>query len=237
MWPAFKTEKKCYNQGMDHLPKFLLVTATQPWEEWYHSTRLIFADWCEEQLPTDAEAQVLRGLEVVVADEIANPDLHNLDSWFFRPNQLLRESKPEHIALDLHEPLGQWLPVWGGWRNGTYHCSASSNRTFTASKFRVRVEADHEVQAPYVVRSGQGQWFGTLSTARARRDCRRRVLAMFPDTLVEPWEQAIGPVQAPRLIPPEVEPSPRWVPNAQHAQDTLAGAGDKGGIGRTDAHH
>jgi hypothetical protein len=49
---------------MDLLQQFLLLTAREEWESWYGVTRLVFADWCEENRRSK-EAEELRAIKLV----------------------------------------------------------------------------------------------------------------------------------------------------------------------------
>lgn len=201
----------------DTLNGFLLATAQDPWDQWWGMTRLIFADWLEENDQPD-KAQALREMTCEVADEMDKKDRLvarwsvsapnavtsclvplRLESYFYEWETL------SEVVVNLREGFRQTLPelaisnrVRVSCLGGLVNESVNYTVGFTA-----------ELEEP-------GRWHGTLSLDRAQRRCRWRVLEMFSPITDEPTEHHIfnRSVLLAYSALVHADDSPRWVPFA-----------------------
>lgn len=192
------------------LNQLLLAAATEPWEQWWDSTRLIFADFVEECGEPD-KAGTLRTMACEVADEI---DTENKSISQLRVR--VNDEPPSPRIQMLAKSNDRWHKlrdfVYGGNETGfSFSLPWSRVKVVMAN-----VAMSHELI--YSLTSDDGQWQGTLSLDRAQRRCRRRVLEMFPDQILEEPECLYieGHEQTPIIWP--LDDSPRWVPFERRPQ-------------------
>lgn len=209
---------------------FLLDAAQQPWDLWWTATRLIFADWLEENGEPD-KAGTLRAMECEVTDHI-RPEGKVTTTFVIDDVVCDEEESRRAIPIVIEGFRDKRQPAdWFRLADGGFFLSLGYVRWLSIansmSEVRFHLPEPPPFPLSYMLHATDGAWHGTLSLDRAQRRCRRRVLEMFPDWChhkreatgfiagFDPIDQVLCAIGNSPLI---VDDSPRWVPFERRPQ-------------------
>lgn len=194
------------------LQGFLRATAVEDWDLWYGDVRLMFADFCGETGRDGAETLLRTMPEPEATEEIDNSGRRVLLSVELGENSAGRSGEAESVWIGGVLGDGTVMPVYEATRRALQTFEYAPAPALNFPRLRLSIQNPGDVRATYRVRSRDGEWRGILSADRARRACRRNVLAMFSAEMLEAsrsdqWGTAKALALA---LMPEVEPSPVW---------------------------